>query len=255
MIEPLLKHVRRSYDPFVHDEAPAPPQTLGAFMRWALAEYRWTIVALALATLAFGAMDVWAAWYLGHLIDVATRTGPEAFWAENAWPLIGGIVVFLFIRPAAYIAQSVLMSLLIGPYLFMRVVWRLHRHTLGQSLSFFQDDFAGRLASKQIQTGGSLTMGVLDVVMSFGLLLTYSITMIAVFLSTDWRLAVATLIWLLLFAAFVATRLKPIRTASRARAEARAVINGRFVDSFTNMTTVKLFAHASRSSMPSPASQ
>jgi len=153
------------------------------------------------------------------------------------WPLIGAALVFGLARPLAYALQSAMMSLAIGPNLGPRLLWRLHRHTLGQSLNFFQDDFAGRLASKQMQTFTAVIEAMLDTIGSIGLLLAYVIGMGAVLAAVDWRLALATAIWVTIYVFWVAYCLPRIRIASKERAEKRAAVNGRFVDSFTNMAT------------------
>lgn len=245
-MQAFIRAFENAFLPFSSDDTPRPPGELGAFLRWALVEFRWVIGGLGIATLAYGALDVWAAWYLGRLVDMAAASGPAAFWSENWLSLSVALFLFCFLRPIAYIIQSAYMSLALGPNLSTRALFRLHRHTLGQALGFFQDDFAGRLASKQMQTSGALVVAAQDAIMSLGLLGVYVIVMVGVFAATDWRLAVATLIWLIIFGWFISTRLEPIRSAAKARAESRAIVNGRFVDSFTNMATVKLFAHAGR---------
>lgn len=242
----LYRPFENAFPPFQPDGEPIPPKALGAFLRWALWEFRWIILLFTAATVSFGFLDVWAAWYLGALVDMAAESGQQRFFAENLWPLIGAALVFGLARPLAHTLQSAMMSLAIGPNVGPRLLWRLHRHTLGQSLSFFEDDFAGRLASKQMQTFSAVMDAMLDAVGSIGLLIAYVIGMGAVLATVDWRLAVATGFWVMIYVFWVAYCLPHIRKASKQRAERRAAVNGRFVDSFTNMATVKLFAHAGR---------
>lgn len=242
----IFRPFENAFPPFQADPEPTPPAGLGPFLRWALWEFRWIILIFTLATVGFGFLDVWAAWYLGTLVDMAAESGPEQFLADNLWQLIGAALVFGLARPIAYALQSAVMSLAIMPNMSPRILWRLHRHTLGQSLSFFQDDFAGRLASKQMQTYSAAVDVVLDTIGSIGLLVAYVIGMGAVLAAVDWRLALAMGVWVAIYIWWVAYCLPRIRVASKHRAERRAAVNGRFVDSFTNMTTVKLFAHAGR---------
>ncbi len=242
----IFRPFENAFPPFQADTEPVPPAALGAFMRWALWECRWIIVLFTLATVGFGFLDVWAAWYLGALVDMAAESGREKFLSDNFWPLIGAALIFGLARPVAYALQSAIMSLTIGPNIGPRILWRLHKHTLGQSLSFFQDDFAGRLASKQMQTHAAVVEAMLDTVGSIGLLIAYVVGMGAVLAAVDWRLALAMGVWVVIYVGWVAYCLPRIRVASKNRAEKRAAVNGRFVDSFTNMTTVKLFAHAGR---------
>ena len=240
----IYRPFENAFPPFQPDTDPIPPAALGAFLRWALWEFRWIVLAFTIATVTFGFLDVWAAWYLGTLVDMAAESGPEKFLTDNLWPLIGAALVFGLARPIAHTVQSAMMSLAIGPNLGPRILWRLHRHTLGQSLSFFQDDFAGRIASKQMQTFAAVMEAMLDTIGSIGLLLAYVLGMGVVLAAVDWRLALAMAVWVAVYVAWVARCLPLIRAASKQRAEKRAAVN--FVDSFTNMTTVKLFAHAGR---------
>ncbi len=234
------------FPPFQPDAQPQPPAELGAFLRWSLGEYRWVLLGLGFATLAYAALDVWVAWYFGQLIDMANASGPESFFSDNAASLAFAALIFCLLRPVAHLLQSAFQSLALGPSLSVRALWRLHRHTLGQSLGFFQDDFAGRIASKQMQTAGALVTATMDTIMSLGLLLVYVAVMAAVLATTNLWLAALTLAWLGGLSWFVASRLGRIRATAKIRAETRAGVNGRFVDSFTNFATVKLFAHAER---------
>ncbi len=235
-----------AFPPFRPDPDPRPPADLMAFLRWALGEFRWVLVGLGIATLAYGALDVWVAWYLGELIDMATETGREDFFAEHGWSVAIAAVVFCLLRPLAQIIQGAYQTLALGPNLSVRALWRLHRHTLGQTLGFFQDDFAGRIASKQMQTAGALVTATMDTIMALGMLVVYVFVMALVLLGTSGWLALLTLIWFVGLGLYIASQLRVIRAAAKARAEARAAVNGRFVDSFTNFATVKLFAHENR---------
>jgi len=242
----LSRPFEDAFRPFQPDPEPQPPADLLAFLRWSLGEFRWVMVGLGIATLAYGALDVWVAWYFGKLLDMAAETGREAFFAEHGWSVLFAALVFCLLRPGAQILQSAFQSLSLGPNLSVRALWRLHRHTLGQTLGFFQDDFAGRIASKQMQTAGALVTATMDTIMALGLLSVYVFVMTVVLMGTSWWLAVLTLLWFLALGLYIASQLERIRASAKARAEARAGVNGRFVDSFTNFATVKLFAHESR---------
>ena len=97
----LFRPFENAFPPFQADGEPVPPKALGAFMRWALWEFRWIVLLFTFATVAFGFLDVWAAWYLGALVDMAAESGPERFFADNLWPLIGAALVFGLARPLA----------------------------------------------------------------------------------------------------------------------------------------------------------
>ena len=107
----IFRPFENAFPPFQLDADPIPPKALGAFLRWALWEFRSIILLFTVATVGFGFLDVWAAWYLGTLVDMAADSGREQFLADNLWPLIGAALIFGLARPIAYALQSAVMSL------------------------------------------------------------------------------------------------------------------------------------------------
>ena len=150
-------------DAFARAEGP-PPTRLLAFMRWALKGAFPAIGIGFLLSIAVGATEVGSAAVVGWLIDLAQSRGPDGLIAES-WPwLLAAAGFFLILRPGLLGAGAALNGLTLGPNLYPLVLSRLNRHTLGQSLSFFDDDFAGRIAQKQQQTARAIT----DAVSEFG---------------------------------------------------------------------------------------
>ncbi|MEO1122213.1 MAG: ABC transporter ATP-binding protein, partial [Pseudomonadota bacterium] len=142
--------------------------------------------------------------------------------------------------------QGALMSLGLNPGLPQTTIWRLHRHSLRQSLGFFQDDFAGRLAQKEMQAGAALYTIVTDTLNAVGMLLAFVVGMTLAMAAVDWRLAIPSVLWIVAYAVLLRYCLPRIRDAARNRADVRAGVTGQLVDSFSNIATVKLFAHAAR---------
>lgn len=138
---------------------------------------------------------------------------------------------------------AALNALTLGPNLFPLVLARLNRHTLGQSLSFFDDDFAGRIAAKQQQTARAITDAVSETVNTLGLAVTAILGAIAVVARMNLALGLAMLLWVGAYALLIRHYMPRIRTGSKARAAARAVVTGQVVDTITNIATVKLFSH------------
>ncbi|MFQ5624316.1 MAG: ABC transporter ATP-binding protein [Paracoccaceae bacterium] len=221
-----------------------PPATLAAFMRWAL-KGSWRIVVLAACANALaGIMEAGNAFIVGWVIDGALLAGPQTYFAEN-WPWLAGIVVFfLLIRPSILGLTAVMNSVTLGPNLSQLVLGRVHRHTLGQSVGFFDDDFAGRIAQKEMQTSRAATEVVLEVVnvvtFAFSTLIGAAVLMATI----DWRLLIVLAVWLFLYFVVISWFLPRIRLRAKARAAARAAVTGQIVDTVTNIKTVKLFAHA-----------
>src|SRR5690606_25051757 len=220
-----------------------PPDRLGRFMVWAL---RGAFPAIAIAltiSILVGATEVGAAALVGWLIDLAQSRGPEGLIADS-WPwLLGAAVFFLFLRPGLMGLSAAMNALTLGPNLYPLVMSRLNRHTLGQSLSFFDDDFAGRIAQKQQQTSRAITEAVTESVNTLGLALTAIFGAALVVGTINVWLAVGMAVWLVGYAFLIRHYMPKIRTRSEARAAARAVVTGQVVDTITNIATVKLFSH------------
>jgi ATP-binding cassette subfamily B protein len=229
-------------DAFARAEGP-PPDRLGRFMRWALAGAFPAIGFGLVISVAVGATEVIAAQVLGWLIDLAQAEGRAGLFAQS-WPwLLAAAAFFLVLRPALMGIGAALNAITLGPNLYPLVLSRLNRHTLGQSLSFFDDDFAGRIAQKQQQTARAITEVVTESVNTLGLAVTAIVgAMVIVGAMNPW-LALAMLVWLAGYAVLIRHYMPRIRTRSKARAAARAVVTGQVVDTITNIATVKLFSH------------
>ncbi len=229
-------------DAFARAEGP-PPAKLWRFMRWALRGAFPAILFGFAISVAVGATEVGAAAVIGWLIDVAQSKGPADLFA-GSWPfLVATAAFFLVVRPGLMGLGAVLNGVTLGPNLYPLVLSRLNRHTLGQSLSFFDDDFAGRIAQKQQQTARAITDVVSESVNTLGLAVTAIIGAVVVVGAVNLWLAFAVALWLGGYAVLIRCYMPRIRTRSKARAAARAVVTGQVVDTLTNIATVKLFSH------------
>jgi ATP-binding cassette, subfamily B, bacterial len=164
------------------------------------------------------------------------------------------VAFFLVFRPVLMILSSGFVSVTLAPGLYPLSIWRIHRHTLGQSLRYFEDDFAGRISQKQLQT----SMAILDVVTEFVNSISFGLAAVIgallVLSGADWRLMLVMLGWFVVYAAWVAWMLPVVRARSAMRAEAKASLSGQLVDTLSNMPTVKLFAHTDREEAAAHAS-
>jgi len=221
-----------------------PPQRLGAFMRWSLAG-SWPMLALAglLSALA-GVTEVVSALILGWVVDAAVTTDPSRFVQDN-WTLVLWFLAFyLILRPLAFAVSSASNSIIIGPNVMPLVLSRLHRWTLGQSVTFFDNDFAGRIAQKQMQAARAVTDVATEVINTVFFALASVIGSVAFLVVVDARVALALLVWLAAYILLIRFFMPMIRKNSAARASSRAMVSGQVVDTITNIKTVKLFAHA-----------
>ena len=231
-------------NPFRAAEGP-PPQTLGAFLRWCLSG-AWPVLWLAaLLSAAAGVMEAGTALILGRVIDATVSAGPEAFFdGRNLALIIGAIGFFLILRPILFALSAASNAILVQPNVNPLVLSRLHRWTLGQNVGFFDDDFAGRIAQKQMQAARAVTDIASELINVVAFALASLLGSLALLVAIDWRVAVGFLVWLVLYFAVISWFLPRVRKRSAGRAGARAMVSGQVVDTITNIKTVKLFAHA-----------
>ena len=231
-------------NPFHPADGP-PPQTLGAFMRWCLSG-AWPVLWLAaLLSAAAGAMEAGTAWILGKLIDATVSAGPERFFEGSSLVLVlGAVAFFLVARPVLFGLSSASNAIMVQPNVNPLVLSRLHRWTLGQNVNFFDEDFAGRIAQKQMQAARAVTDVAAEVINVVAFALASLVGSVALLLAIDWRVAVGFSVWLVMYLALINWFLPRVRKRAAGRAGARALVSGQVVDTITNIKTVKLFAHA-----------
>ncbi|WP_304951587.1 ATP-binding cassette domain-containing protein, partial [Sulfitobacter sp.] len=231
-------------NPFRPADGP-PPQTLWAFIRWCLAG-AWPVLWLAaFLSAAAGAMEAGTAWILGKVIDATVSAGPERFFEGSSLVLVlGAIAFFLVARPVLFGLSSASNAIMVQPNVNPLVLSRLHRWTLGQNVNFFDEDFAGRIAQKQMQAARAVTDVAAEVINVVAFALASLVGSVALLLAIDWRVAVGFSVWLVMYLALINWFLPRVRKRAAGRAGARAMVSGQVVDTITNIKTVKLFAHA-----------
>ncbi len=221
-----------------------PPQVLWPFMRWSL-NGSWPMLWIAGVISAIaGATEVVSAVILGWVIDAALASGPDRFFAEHVGLLVWFAVFYLILRPFAFGISSASNAVVIGPNVLPLVLSRLHRWTLGQAITFFDNDFAGRIATKQMQAARAVTDVATEVINTVCFALASVIGSIVFLVVIDARIALALLAWLVAYIWLIRHFMPRVRENSAARAAARAMVTGQVVDTITNIKTVKLFAHA-----------
>jgi ATP-binding cassette, subfamily B, bacterial len=238
-----LRRLGSAIDAFRPADGP-PPQVLNAFMRWCL-KGAWPMLWLAFAVSAIaGSMEVVSALILGWVIDAALAQGPDRFFIDGFWLLTSFVVFYLILRPLAFAASSATNAIIVGPNVLPLVLSRLHRWTLGQAVTFFDNDFAGRIAQKQMQAARAVTDVATEVINTVAFALASVIGSIVYLVAIDGRIALALTVWLVAYMGLISFFLPKIKVNSAARASSRAMVSGQVVDTITNIKTVKLFAHA-----------
>ena len=216
-----------------------PPRTLLKFFKWALGG-AWRVIFLTAFISAFaGATEVLAMYLLGRVVDIAASSQPIG---DSAGLLVLAVALLMFMRPALFGVSAAFQSVVIGPNLFTLVVGRLHRWTLGQAVTFFDNDFAGRIAQKQMQVARSLTEVVIETVNAVLFALASVIGAALLVSAVDARLLFVLAGWFATYVIFLRFFLPRIRVRSKARAGAQAMLTGQVVDTVSNIKTVKLFA-------------
>ena len=242
----MFRWFERRLDPFPGSAPQTPPATLVAFCIH-YTRGAWPAV-LASAALAFfiGLAEVYVYSFLGQIVDWLVSADRERFLAENGWTLAGMAALMLLVLPAAVALQTIIVHQTLLGNFPMRIRWWAHRYLLGQSQGFFANEFAGRVATKMMQTSLAVRESVLKLFDVLVYVTAFFIGTLAVAASADVRLLIPMLAWLGLYIALLWYFVPRLRDVAQAQADARSTMTGRIVDSYTNITTVKLFAHAGR---------
>jgi ATP-binding cassette subfamily B protein len=204
----------------------------------------WPIIVLAaLASAIAGFFEMASSIVLGWVVDAATNDTPSGFFVENIPLLIGGILFFMIARPISFGISSLAQTYILQPNMLNLIMLRIHRWTMGQSVEFFENDFAGRIAQKEMQTSTSATNVVIEFVHTIVFSIASVLGAMVIVAGLDPLLSLFVLAWLVAYIYFIKTFMPKMRKRSAAHADARAVVVGQVVDVVTNVKTVKLFAN------------
>ena len=233
-------------DPFPENPVERPPDQLLAFYRYFIKPVRWLVVVVLLLSLASTVTEMALYVFLGKIVDWANTTARTDFFPTYGWELAGMVFVVLILRPLIALLQRGFNNLALVPSLTAMVRWQNYRYVLRQSLTFFQNDFAGRIAQKVMQTGPSLRETIGSLIDGIWTLLIYLGGTLWLFLGLDAWLILPVSVWLAFYIVTIWKLVPPVRQRSAAVAEASSGLSGRIVDSYTNIQSVKLFARAER---------
>ncbi|WP_072397214.1 ABC transporter ATP-binding protein [Hyphomicrobium sp. CS1GBMeth3] len=234
-------------DPFPPAAPGRPPDTIAAFY-WHFIKPVWRPFAVLLAIGFMGSLiEVMLMAFVGSLVDMmSSATSPRTFFSDHGWTLMFMAFVALIARPVVSTLHDLVKNQMISPSVTTRIRWQTHTQVLRQSLGFFQNDFAGRIATRIMQTGASLRESVVQAVDAIWYMAVHVVGALVIFWEADARLVIPLLAWIGLYALVVRVFVPRIQKLSTEASEARSWLTGRVVDSFTNILTVKLFAHAER---------
>ncbi len=233
-------------DAFKEPEDGMPPDSVWRFYVFYLRQV-WPVFAAAIVV-GFGVAIVEVAMFgfIGRIVDLAKGVPTPGFFAEHGNELMWMVFVTLLARPVLILLHDLLVNQAIVPNLTSRIRWQNHRYVIRQSLGFFQNDYAGRIANRIMQTAGSLRESAVQIVDAIWYVTIYTGSALVMFAHADVWLAAPLLAWLVLYVITLAYFVPRTKERSWKQSEARSRLMGRIVDGYSNILTLKLFAHTRR---------
>jgi ATP-binding cassette, subfamily B, multidrug efflux pump len=238
----VLRRLETIIDATRTPDGVAPPDGLWRFF-WHFTRQAKGLFAvlLVLSTLA-ALVEVSIPWLIGHLVEHLARNAPQTFFAEAWTTLVLLAVMILFVRPLVFIVQRMVNNQAIIPPFTTLVRWQSHWHVVRQSLTFFQNDFAGRIANRVMQVGSAVREVAVAAIRSVLQLVTLGVASTGLLLAYDWRLALPMFAWMIAYPALLVWSVPRQRERARKASEMRSIVTGKVVDGYTNILTLKLFA-------------
>ena len=245
MIKKIFSWFESRIDPYPEAAPKTPEKGLWRFIWSNIEGVRKWIAVLAVFTVGVGIMEALMFQFMGKVVDWLGTYTPQTLFVEKGRALIGMMAMVAFFAVWTFFASSVRLQTLQGVFP-MRLRWNFHRLMLGQSLGFYQDEFAGRVSAKVMQTALALRDVVMTVADMVVYVLVYFITSGVILSSFDAWLIVPFICWMIGFAMIMRFLIPKLgKTASR-QADARSLMTGRITDAYSNIATVKLFSHGAR---------
>ncbi|WP_428377828.1 ABC transporter ATP-binding protein [Lichenicoccus sp.] len=230
------------------DHPPPPvdsPRALSRFYWHFVRQAPGLVAALFVAGLVVALLDTMIPVFIGRVVSMASSVAPGRLFATAGRQLLGMAAVLLVARPVALLAQYLVTNQAIAPGMSNLIRWQNHWHVVRQSWTFFQNDFAGRIANRVMQTGPALRESVVAGTNAVWYIMVYGGSAIVLLARADWRLAIPIVLWFIAYAGLLRVFVPRMRERSRHMSEVRSNLTGRIVDSYTNILTVKLFARSS----------
>lgn len=239
----LYRRFETLIDPFRSAPEHMPPAEVLRFYAFYLRQV-WPVFSVLLVVgLIVALIEVALFSYLGRIVDLAQNTPAAQFFTLHGGELAWMAAVALVLRPLFNALHDLLVHQSINPSMTNLIRWQNHRYVLKQSLGFFQNDFAGRIAQRIMQTGNSLRDSAVQVVDALWHVAIYTVSALVLFAEADWRLMIPLLLWVIGYVGALAYFIPQVKRRSVAASDSRSKLMGRIVDGYTNITTLKLFAH------------
>src|SRR5436305_6011310 len=240
----MFAHFERLLKPTIAPDGAAPPAGLAAFYWHFARQAKPLFAALFVTGFCVALLDTLVPIFIGRIITLVTSANPRTLFADHWHMLLGMALLLLFVRPAAFAAQNLFANQAIAANVSNRIRWQNHWHVVRQSWAFFQNDFAGRIANRVMQTGPAIRETVVALITGVWYILVYGTSALLLLASADPWLALPVALWFCGYLVLLRAIVPRMRDRSKEMSESRSMLTGRIVDSYTNILTVKLFARA-----------
>ncbi|MCZ8078121.1 MAG: ABC transporter ATP-binding protein [Fuscovulum sp.] len=243
----MFRYFEGLVDPYgPYEQTDTPPRRLWPFLKDYIRPFRMVFSITAVLSVISAFADVALIWYVGRLVDLLADNGPQQAWAIYGTEIILVGLAILIVRPILLVASVALLHNAILPNFGTMIRWRAHAHVIRQPVGWFESDFAGRIANRIMQTplaAGDAVFQTFDAVAFASVTVVGAGILLA---DADPRLLLPLLVWLVLYTFLVLWTIRHAGPASKASSDARSAVTGRIVDAYTNIHSVKLFAHDTR---------
>ena len=243
----MFRFFENLIDPYAeYEQLDRPPTRLLPFLWSYLKSFKRIFWAAGIMSFIVAAIEIWLIAYMGRLVDLITPGGEATVWRDHGWEFALVGVFLLTLRPLLQVIDVALLNQTLLPNVGTLVRWRAHKHVLRQSIGWFENDFAGRIANRIMQTPpavGEVTFQIFDAV-TFAL--AYIVGAAILLADADPMLMIPMIAWVILYIGLLRWTVKRVGPASKASSDARSEVTGRVVDSYTNIHSVKMFAHDDR---------
>src|ERR1044071_3937856 len=240
----MFRLFESALDPTEKPAETQPPASLVAFYWHFARQAKGLFAALFVTGSMVAVLDSAIPAFMGRIVTLITSSSPAMLWNDHWLLLVGMAVVLLLLRPLAMMMQNLVMNQAIAANVANWIRWQNHWHVARQSWAFFQNDFAGRIATRVMQTGPAIRESLVSLLTAVWFIIIYGTSSLILLASADRWLAVPVLLWFGGYMVMLRIFVPRMRDKSKVMSEARSLLTGRIVDTYTNIVTVKLFARA-----------
>jgi ATP-binding cassette, subfamily B, multidrug efflux pump len=243
----VFKFFENLVDPYVdYVESDTPPRKLRPFLTEYARPFKKVFWVTGIVSVVVAIVEIWLISYMGRMVDLLSVDDPATFLATHGTELILVALFILILRPLIQVAQVALLNNTTIPNFQTIVRWRAHRHVLRQSVGWFENDFAGRIANRIMQTPPAAGEAIFQLFDAIAYSIAYLVGAAVLLFDADPRLLIPMAFWLVPYMVLMRWTVRRVSIASKASSDARSAVTGRVVDSYTNIHSVKMFAHDDR---------